>query len=238
MRIEAQRAAGRIGLKQAVAGLRNRMDNVDISQSEHALAALTQIGTTDIVPALHDMTTGDGFLKQCKAQGGSEDQCRFSEKQIRKPRFLTLTRLAPGADLAKIDKMIADEKTPELKADLTQARARVAAAAECDGKGVPCWAGKLKDPDAKVRDRAAYALLWAASGGSDEARDALVEALSDTDNEVRYAAIMGVMRRLPKDGVALADKLKAQLAAEKGKTQFIRVNEDLKRLEVRVRRGY
>ena len=32
--------------------------------------------------------------------------------------------------------------------------------------------------------------------------------------------------------------LQKQLDAEKGKTQYIRINEDLKRLEVRVRRGY
>ena len=67
---------------------------------------------------------------------------------------------------------------------------------------------------------------------------AIVEALADKDNETRYAAIMGVLRRMPANGVAVADKVKAQLDAERGQAQYIRINEDLKRLEVRLRRGY
>ena len=38
-----------------------------------------------------------------------------------------------------------------------------------------------------------------------------------------------------KDG---ADKVKAILDSEVGKMQFIKINEDLKRLEIKMRRGY
>lgn len=232
LRIEAQRAAGRIGLKDAVAGLKKRMDNVDISQSEHALAALAQIGVPAIGDEIYAMATTAGFLKNCKAQGNAEDQCKFSEVQIRKPRVLAWTRL--GSDPKKLETLVSEEQNAEFKKWIEEQGARVKAAAECGDK-MDCWKGKLKDANKLVRERAAYELAWQ---DTDAARDALLEALTDDDNEVRYAAIIGVGRRLPKDAQGAADKLAAQLAAEKGKTQYIRINEDLKRLEVRVRRGY
>jgi len=231
LRIESQRAVGRMGLKDAVPGLKGRMDNVDISQSEHALAALTQIGVRDVANDIYAMATSDGFVKNCKGQGNPEDQCRFSEIQIRKPRVLAYTRL--GSNWSQMESMIKDEKNADFKKWMTEQGERVKAASEC--KDLGCWKGKLKDPSPRVRERAAYELAWM---NSDEARDALYDALTDDDNEVRYAAIIGVGRRLPKDAQGVADKLQKQLDNEKGKTQYIRINEDLKRLEVRVRRGY
>jgi HEAT repeat protein len=231
LRIESQRAAGRNGLKEAVAGLKNRYDNVDISQSEHALAALAQIGVKDMADAIYGITTSAGFLKNCTKDGNSEDQCKFSEANVRKPRILTYSRL--GSDPSKMEALLKEEKLDTLKAFITESKERVDAAAQCKSD-VKCWIGKLQDKSPRVRERAAYELTWA---DTDEARDALLGALKDEDNETRYAAIIGVGRRLPKDPAA-ADAVAKQLADEKGKTQFIRVNEDLKRLEIRMRRGY
>jgi HEAT repeat protein len=234
LRIEGQRAAGRIGLEKVSAGLKKQMDNVDISQSEHALAALAQMGRREIAAPLWSMTTADGYLKNCKGQDNTEEQCKFNEAQVRTVRLLHWSRLAPGSAAADFDKALAAEQNPKVKEAMEKAKARIDVARECDGK-VPCLIEKLKSDSAVARDRAAYELLWQ---NTDEARDALIGALTDKDNEVRYAAIMGVLRRMPKDNVAIADKVKAQLEAEKGQTQYIRINEDLKRLEIRLRRGY
>ena len=234
LRIESQRAAGRVGLKEAVAGLKNRMDNVDVSQSEHALAALTQIGVPSVADDIHAMATSEGFLKNCKSQDNPEDQCKFSEVQIRKPRVLAFSRMS--TDLGKMKAMVDGEKNEGFKAWMTEQMERVAAASECKGD-VKCWVGKTKDKSPRVRERAAYALAWAATDGNEEATQALMEVVKDEDNETRYAAIIGLGRRLPKDPAAAAAITK-QLADEKGKTQFIRVNEDLKRLEIRMKRGY
>jgi HEAT repeat protein len=231
LRIEAQRAAGRNGLRDAVGGLKNRFDDVDISQSEHALAALAQIGAKDMAEVIYNITTKQGFLKNCTKTGNSEDQCKFSEVQVRRPRVLAYSRLS--SDAKKMAAMVDDENLEGMKRFIKEQADRVNAGAECKND-LRCWTGKLKDPNARVRERAAYELVWA---NSDAARDALLEALRDDDNEVRYAAIIGVGRRLPKDPAA-ADAVAKQLAEEKGKTQFIRVNEDLKRLEIRMRRGY
>jgi HEAT repeat protein len=234
LRIEGQRAAGRIGLDKVVAGLKKQMDNVDISQSEHALAALVQMGRREIAGDLWAMTTADGYMKNCKGQENTEDQCKFNEAQVRNVRLLNWSRIAPGSAYGEFEKALAAEQNPKVKETLEKVKARLEVARDCDGK-VPCLIEKLKAESAVARDRAAYELLWQ---NTDEARDALIGALTDKDNEVRYAAIMGVLRRMPKDNVAIADKVKAQLDAEKGQTQYIRINEDLKRLEIRLRRGY
>ena len=235
LRIEGQRAAGRIGLDKVVPGLKKQMDNVDISQSEHALAALVQLGRKDIAGDLWKITTADGYMKSCQAQDNTADQCSFNQGQVRKVRLLNWSRLAPASGLADLDAALATEKDAKVKAEMEKVRPRLVVAKACEGKGVGCFKEKLKDESAIARDRAAYELLWT---NTDESRDALLATLTDKDNEVRYAAIMGVLRRLPKDGVAVADIVKAQLESEKGQTQYIRINEDLKRLEVRVRRGY
>ncbi len=233
LRIEGQRAAGRIGLDKVANGLKKQIDNVDVSQSEHALAGLVQLGRKEIAADVWSWTTADGYMKNCKPQG-TEEQCKYSEAQVRNVRLLHWSRVAPGSALADLDAAIATEQNAKVKETMTKYRPRLVVAKDCDGK-VPCLIEKLKDADPIARERAAYELLWK---NTDETRDALVTVLTDKDNEVRYAAIMGVLRRIPKDSVPFADKVKAQLDAEKGQTQYIRINEDLKRLEIRLRRGY
>lgn len=235
LRIEGQRAAGRIGLDKVAPGLKKQMDNVDISQSEHALAALVQLGRTEIASDLWNITTADGYMKSCVSQGNTEKQCAFNEIQVRKVRLLNWSRIAPASGLKDLEAAIAAEKNEKVKAEMEKAKPRLQVAADCDGKGVPCLAEKLKDKSPVARDRAAYELLGM---NTDASRDALIPALADKDNETRYAAIMGVMRRMPADSVALADTVAGILAAEKGQMQYIRINEDLKRLEVRLRRGH
>lgn len=233
-RVEAARAVGRLGLVNATPGLVKRMSTVDISQSEHALAALTQLGKKDVVPQLVAMSTMEGYVKQCKAEGNDEENCKFSQAQVRKPRLLALARLGGGAELDGYEKMIAAETDPKLKAWMEEQKPRLVAAKECGDK-TDCWVGKLKDGNAKVRERAAYELMWK-RGGDKAAVDALFAALADEDNETRYAAILGVLQSLPKD--KNADEVTKILEAEKGKTQFVRINEDLKRVEIRLKRGY
>jgi HEAT repeat protein len=235
LRIEGMRAAARIGLDKVAATMKKRMDNVDISQSEHALAGLVQLGRKEIAGDLWKMTTPEGFLKNCTSQGNEAEQCKFNEVQIRGVRLLHWSRLAPGSALGELEKALAAEQNPKLKEAMEKAKSRLQTARDCEGNGIACFKEKLKDANAQMRERAAYELLWT---NTDESRDALVAALADKDNETRYAAIVGLLRRMPKDGVAVADKVKAQLDSERGQAQYIRINEDLKRLEVRLRRGY
>lgn len=259
-RAKAHVALGRLGVKRAVPILMKHWDDVDVSKSEFALAAVSHIGDRSAVRPLLAMSTHDGFMNQCvRRQENPESACRFSELQIRKVRLEALSRLGGGELVEPWKKMIddadknaAEEKAKAEKAEgqdkqvaetaaknheklkeiLTERLPMLEAAAECGDKS-DCWAGKLKSDNPRVREKAGYELLYTNDPG---ATAALLESLGDQDNEARYAAILAVWRRLPKEGAV--ERVDEILEAEKGKTQFVRINEDLKRLRVKLERGY
>jgi HEAT repeat protein len=102
-----------------------------------------------------------------------------------------------------------------------------------------CWVGKLGAEDPLVRERAAIEL-----GHLDDAASvpALMKALEDTNLEARFAAIMATdwLASSSKEGLTLAkqglDKLETQIESEKDKVHYAKINEDLKRLSVKIRR--
>lgn len=104
---------------------------------------------------------------------------------------------------------------------------------------VDCWIGKLKDSNKLVRERAAIEL---GRLGDPKAIAPLMEALRDQELEPRYAAIASTDWLASNSNEALEaakkqlDKLDAQIAEEQGKVHFARINEDLKRLAVKIRR--
>lgn len=263
-RAKADVALGRLGVKKAVPILTRHWDDVDVSKSEFALASVAQIGSRESVPALLGMTTHDGYMNQCvQVQKNKEAQCRFSEAQVRRPRLMALAQLSSGAELEAWTKMIEDsdkliaEETQKMgsgdevekkvaeaakkghektKKVLEERKPMLEAAKECGDK-VDCWIGKLQDGNARVREKAGYELMYS---GDEKAVTALLKALGDEDNEARYAAILAVWRAMPKgdlgkQAVARIDQI---LEDERGKTQFIRINEDLKRLRIKLARGY
>ena len=115
---------------------------------------------------------------------------------------------------------------------------RLQAAKEC-GKDLACWAKKLDDTDAGVRERAAYEL---GRGGDAKYIDVLVKRLSDENLETRAAAITAADWLISDSTEALKaaraslQAIQKQLADEAGKTTFVKVNEDLRRLAVKLAR--
>jgi hypothetical protein len=102
----------------------------------------------------------------------------------------------------------------------------------------PCWLPKLSDQDPVVRARAAYELGRIAAP---EAVPQLVKAASEEQLLVREAAVRALdwMTANPAAKPALksaAAALASQLAAEQGKVQFVKVNEDLRRVQVKLSR--
>lgn len=104
---------------------------------------------------------------------------------------------------------------------------------------VDCWIGKLGDENTMVRERAAIEL---GRLGSSKAVGPLMKALTDQALDPRYAAIASVdwLATSSEAGLAEAkkglDALDKQVIEERGKVHFARINEDLKRLAVKIRR--
>src|SRR5207237_5025230 len=106
------------------------------------------------------------------------------------------------------------------------------------GANADCWRDNLSSPTALLRARSAYELgrLEAAA-----AVPALVRAATDPDLPARVAAIRALERpaggpAARGDGKAAVEPLAGQLQAEQGRAQFLRVDEDLRRLQVRLAR--
>ena len=99
-----------------------------------------------------------------------------------------------------------------------------------------CWMDKLKYTEPLLRARAAYEL---GRMGASEAVPALVQTAADSDLLARVAAIRALEWLIPVPAAqpqlkAAADKLASQLSAEQGRVQFVKVNEELKRLQSRL----
>jgi HEAT repeat protein len=102
----------------------------------------------------------------------------------------------------------------------------------------PCWLPKLQDQDPVVRARAAYELGRA---GAADAVPALAKATAEEQPLVRAAATRALdwLVAVPAARPALkgiAPQLATQLVQEQGKTQYIKANEELRRLHVKLSR--
>jgi len=227
---KAASAAGRLGLKPAIPKLKQLSTNIDFTQAELPLEALELIGDRAAGAELIKLAGKDVYMAECKAKY-DEESCKNSEEEVRQLRLEAGTRLAGPAELAAVEKMEAAEKDAKLKELIGKEKSRLVAAKEC-GEKAECWVGKLKDPNPKVRDKAGYELSYLKNP---ETAAPLLAALKEDDLEARSAIFVALLRILPKTG---ADDVKKIVDDEQGKMQFIKINEDLKRLEVKIRRGY
>src|SRR5438067_840625 len=111
-------------------------------------------------------------------------------------------------------------------------------AARVCGAEAPCWLMRMQDPDPDVRARTAYELGRA---GSAAAVPMLAGAAADEQLLVRAAATRALdwLAAVPAAQPALkgiAPQLASQLAQEQGKTRFLKANEELRRLQVKLSR--
>jgi hypothetical protein len=116
---------------------------------------------------------------------------------------------------------------------------RLEAAKDCKSDGA-CWAKKLDDPTPGVRERAALEI--GRSGKGDLVGD-LMNHLKEANLDARSAIIQAAdwlvvenksAASAAQSSMAAVDK---QLADESSKTEFVRVDEDLKRLAVDLKRA-
>jgi HEAT repeat protein len=117
-------------------------------------------------------------------------------------------------------------------------RAPLEAGGACK-QDLTCWVGKLKDPSAPVRQRAA---LEIGRSGHAEFATTLAQSVDEADAETRIAVLQG-LSWLVKSGTAAAlalkdtlPKLDQRLLDDKGKQDYVAACEALRRLLVDIRR--
>jgi hypothetical protein len=103
-----------------------------------------------------------------------------------------------------------------------------------------CWSGKLRDQNPEIRQRAA--LEVGRSRKSQYLKD-LIQRVRDQNLEVRSTAIQAANWLIVDSADAavqartLLPEIETQLTEEKSRTEFARVNEDLRRLAVQIGRA-
>ncbi len=227
VRVFAAESLGRLRARDAVRPLGDlvaRERNPDVR--DRYCDALVRIGDPAAVAPL-------------KAAAGAGDW------DLREGPLTALSRLGGEADRAFIEqakaKDCANGCASPMQAAYAAMAARLDAAKACTDAA--CWAGKLADASPAVRDRAA--LEVGRAGGSAHAAalgDAIVKPVSgEADVAARYHAVLALAwinarEKVGAAGAAIADKIEAMIAQDRGRTLTAGANEDALRLATRLRR--
>jgi HEAT repeat protein len=239
VRSAAAESLGRMRVKEAAAPIAKLMNEDEANIREAYGRALVMIGDPKVLPQM-----------VAAAQKGSWD--------AREATIHSISNLGGAKELAEVEKIAKDEPArwlkectgnenaaedcqkvwPKHKDILDQHLSRLKAAAEC-GDNQSCWLGKLKDPAGPVRERAAWEL---GRMGKPEAIQPMLTALQDDFLAARYAECLALGWLLESEGgksqIKQADeRLASILSSDEGKTYYIRVDEDLKRLVTRLEKA-
>jgi HEAT repeat protein len=223
---------GALGDPRAVPALSAEMMTIDGSIRDPIMRGLNQLGDRSVVPKMIEAMTLAHFVDACVKMGVEKSACEAdtaSRHNALKPAADHASNLAGAEHLEAFKKVVEAEQDEELKKYLAPRLKRVEAAVECQTNAA-CWAKKLEDAEPALREKAAWEL---ARLKDPTTLDALAKALKDTKPEARSAAIMaywafGDARAVP--------AIEQQLEEEQSKADFIRVNEDLRRLLVHLER--
>jgi HEAT repeat protein len=235
-------ALGRLRAKDAAApilALIQTNDAQDLDLVSFSAEALVWIGDRSMAKEmLKRAESGDVRLRMIVAQGaallGDPSVLRQFESlaaRARKANPAQCTR-----ELETLQYTDSTDKPCEVVAAQFEGLAMALQAVAACKDATACWLDRLKDAEPLNRARAAYELGRHSAG---EAVPALVQAASDQDVVARVAAIRALEWLIAVPAAqpqlkAAAQKLAAQLAAEQGQQQFIRVNEELRRLQARL----
>ncbi len=227
VRVFAAESLGRMRAREAVRPLGDLVARErDPDVRDRYCDALARIGDPGAVPAL-------------KAAAGAPTW------DLREGPLTALSRLGGEAERPFIEQArgrdCAAKCAPPVEAAYGAMAARLDAAKAC--RDAACWAGKLADSVAGVRDRAALEVGRAGGPAQAEALGAaIVRAVNDdADLAARYHAVLALSwidgrQKLGAAGAAIAEKLDAMIAQDRGRTLTAGANEDALRLATRLRR--
>jgi HEAT repeat protein len=243
VRMRAADALGRIRAKEASKTLAGMLVEEEANARNEYIRAIVRIGPSKEAVAA---------LAKASAKGSWD---------ARQPAIIGLSMLGDEGDTAIFAKLAKDEpatfaaeckEDPEFedckKVDESTKKhveainnnlKRIEAAKACSSD-VACWAKKLDDSNEGVRERAAMEL---GRGNNANAIGELTKRLSEKNLDTRLAIIQATdwlihdNKDAAKKAQEVLPSLEKQIAEERGKTEFVRVNEDLRRLYVKIKRS-
>ncbi|MGQ0507273.1 MAG: HEAT repeat domain-containing protein [Myxococcaceae bacterium] len=242
VRIRAADALGRLRSKDAAKPLSGMLDEEEASARAEYIRALTRIGSRDAIPALQKAAgQGSWDAREPAIAGiamlGDEREQPVLEKLVKDEEALTQKECKDHQDYAGCS--TPDELVKKHVAVIQSHNAQLEAARGCKQESA-CWAKALDDKDAGVRARAAYEV---GRSGKPEMADELTKRLGERDLDGRQAIIQGIdwltqdSADAKKRAQASLPGMEKQLNSEKGSTNFVKVNEDLRRLAVKLKRN-
>ncbi|MBF5043653.1 HEAT repeat domain-containing protein [Aggregicoccus sp. 17bor-14] len=242
VRMQAADALGRMRTQAAIKPLTAMLVETDPVVRAAYVRALVHLGGRDAIPALQKAATqGNWWAREAAVEGIT---LLGDAREL--PLLQKLAAAEPAATQAECQKQDYDgcDEAPKLGQERAAAYTRLSQrlqAAQACGQDAACWGARLQDPkaDAGVVRRAALELGRAASAAH---ADALVARLDERDTETRATVIQALdwMVEGNKDAGAKVraalPRMNQQLEQERGRTEFMKVNEDLRRLVVRLQR--
>lgn len=240
VRMRAADALGRIRSKDAVKTLSAMLTEEEATARGEYIRALVKIGSVDAAPALaKSAQTGSWDARESAMVGlamvGDEKALEDFKKFDAAEEGLTTAECKEQPEYKGCNEPASLVKTHKVR--IAELQLRIDAAKECKQDSA-CWTKKLDDKDAGVRERAALEL---GRSGKADAMEPLMKHLRESNLDTRLAIIQGVDWLADDKAVAAKAKslvadLDKQIAEEKGKTEFVKVNEDLRRLAVKLKR--
>src|SRR5262249_52594108 len=235
-------ALGRLRSASAVQPLSVMLNEEDPQAREEYIRALARIGNRDAIPALLKALIAprweqrDGSALGLALLGDGRETTSL-EKLIAEERRKTQSECAEDKDAQGCANPEELAKTHVASLGRKVKVLQVAASCRADAG---CWSKHLDDEDPVLRERAALEI-----GRSKQAAQApeLIKRIGDKNLEVRLALIQAATWLMddtgePAAAMNLLQLIDKQLAADQGRTEFVRVNEDLRRLAVELKRRH
>lgn len=224
---------GALEAKAAIPLLTEQMKTIDQSLRDPMMRALVMIGDREPVPEMIQLMTRADFVEKCTDMGNSEEAC-LAEKDAFRGALESAadhaSNLAGPRHVELYEGVIAETEDEKLKEYFQARQGRVKLTTECEDDA-GCWAGKLEDEDDLIREKAAWELKRLEDPST---VDALAKALADKDREARYAAIYAYWDYGTPEAI---ERIEQILEDEEGSADYVRVNEDLRRLLVHLKRS-
>ena len=240
MRMRAADALGRMRSKEAAKVLAPMLLEEEANARHEYVWAISRIGGKDAYAKLVESSgkgSWDAREQSMRGVAMIGDEPAVFDKFAKEEEKLMTAECKEDPEYSECKDMAASVKKHIEK--MSAFKLRAAAAAECKGDA-GCWARHLDDKDEGVRERAAYEV---GRSGKAEVIGELMKRLTEKNLDTRLAFIQGADWLVHDSKAAMAEAQKSlpalekQIADEKGKTDFVKVNEDLRRLYVKVKRG-